>query len=118
MQINRQLYDIPEVRTAINFVAEKVGSIPFYHIRADTEGNMDMVNDSFQYVLTVRTNKYQGPQVFWTQMITNYLTNNNAFAMPEWNDNGTLSALYPLPFRHFDFAQDENGKLIIVFILL
>jgi HK97 family phage portal protein len=115
MQINRQLYDIPEVRTAINFVAEKVGSIPFYHIRADTEGGMDRVNDSFQYVLTVRTNKYQGPQVFWTQMITNYLTNNNAFAMPEWNDNGTLSALYPLPFRHFDFAQDENGKLIIVF---
>jgi HK97 family phage portal protein len=115
LQINRQLYDIPEVRTAINFVAEKVASVPFYHIRADTEGNMVMVNDSFQYVLTVRTNKYQGPQVFWTQMITNYLVTNNAFAMPEWNDNGTLSALYPLPFINFEFMQDENGKLIIVF---
>lgn len=115
LQLNRQLYDIPEVRTAINFVAEKVGSVPFYHIRADTEGNMEMVNDSFQYVLNVRTNKYQGPQVFWTHMITNYLANNNTFAMPEWNNNGTLSAIYPLPFTNFEFAQDENGKLIIVF---
>lgn len=115
LQINKQIYDIPEIRTAINFVAEKIASVPFYHIRADTEGNMTMVNDSFQYVLTVRTNKYQGPQVFWTQMITNYLVTNNAFAMPEWNDNGTLAALYVLPFTQFEFLQDENGKLIIIF---
>ena len=115
LQVNRQLYNIPEVRTAINFVAEKIASVPFYHIRGDTEGNLEMVNDSFQYVLNVRTNKYQGPQVFWTQMITNYLVANNAFAMPEWNDNGTLSAIYVLPFTQFEFTQDENGKLIIIF---
>lgn len=115
MQINRQLYDIPEVRTAINFVAEKMGSVPFYHIRADTEGNMEMINDSYQYVLTVRTNKFQGPQVFWTHITTMYLIKNNAFALPEWNSNGTLAAIYPLPFSSFEFAQDENGKLIIVF---
>ena len=115
LQINRQLYDIPEVRTAINFVAEKVASVPFYHIRADTEGNVTLVNDSFNYVLTVRTNKYQGPQVFWTHMITNYLATNNAFAMPEWNDNGTLAAIYQLPFTQFEFIQDDNGRLIIVF---
>jgi HK97 family phage portal protein len=115
LQINRQIFDIPEIRTAINFVAEKIGSVPFYHIRADTEGNMTMVNDSFQYVLTVRTNKYQGPQVFWTQMITNYLVSNNAFAMPEWNANGTLAALYVLPFTQFEFYQDDDGRLIITF---
>jgi HK97 family phage portal protein len=115
LQINRQLFDIPEVRTAINFVAEKVGSVPFYHVRADTEGNVSMINDSFQYVLTVRTNKFQGPQVFWAHMATLYLTGNNAFAMPEWNSNGTLAAIYPLPFSQFQLAQDEDGKLIIVF---
>lgn len=114
-QINRQIYDIPEIRTAINFVAEKIASVPFYHIRADTEGNMTMVNDSFQNVLTVRTNKYQGPQVFWTQMITNYLVANNAFGMPEWNDNGTLDSIYVLPFTQFEFFQDDDGRLIITF---
>jgi HK97 family phage portal protein len=115
LQINRNLYDIPEVRTAINFVAEKVGSVPFYHIRADTKGNIEYLNDSFNYVLNVRTNKFQGPQVFWTHIATLYLVTNNAFAMPEWNSNGTLAAIYPLPFSSFEFNQDENGKLIIVF---
>jgi len=115
LQINRQIYDIPEIRTAINFVAEKIASVPFYHIRADTEGNIAMINDSFQNVLTVRTNKYQGPQVFWTQMITNYLVANNAFAMPEWNNNGTLDSIYVLPFTQFQFFQDDMGRLIITF---
>jgi HK97 family phage portal protein len=115
LQINRQIYDIPEIRTAINFSAEKIASTPFYHIRADTEGNKAMINDSVQYVLTVRTNKYQGPQVFWTQMITNYLVANNAFAMPEWNENGTLEAIYVLPFTQFEFFQDDEGELIITF---
>lgn len=115
LQINRQIYDIPEIRTAINFSAEKIASVPFYHIRADTEGNMAMINDSVQSVLTIRTNKYQGPQVFWTQMITNYLVANNAFAMPEWNDNGTLAAMYVLPFTQFEFFQDDEGNIIITF---
>lgn len=115
LQINRQIYDIPEIRTAINFVAEKIASTPLYHIRADTEGNIAMINDSVQNVLTIRTNKYQGPQVFWTQMITNYLVANNAFGMPEWNNNGTLDSIYVLPFTQFEFFQDDDGKLIITF---
>ncbi len=115
MQINRRLYDIPEVRTAINFVAEKIGSIPFYHARADTEGNVSQINDRFNYVLTIRTNPYQGPQVFWTHVITTLLLTNNSFIMPDWDESGKLVALYPLPFTQYEFSQDENGKLIITF---
>lgn len=114
MQINRRLYDIPEIRTAINFVAEKVGSIPFYHARADTDGNIALINDRYQFVLTVRTNPYQGPQVFWTHVITTLLLTNNCFIMPDWDDNGNLRALYPLPFSQFEFKQDD-GKLVITF---
>jgi len=115
MQINRRLYDIPEVRTAINFVAEKVGSIPFYHARDDTEGSIQTVFDRYQYVLGIRTNPYHCPQVFWTQVITTLLLTNNSFIMPDWDDNGNLRALYPLPFTQFDFTQDADGRLIIIF---
>lgn len=116
IQINSNIYDIPEIRTAINFIAEKIGSVPFYHVRADNEGNIDMINDSFQYVLTVRANKYQGPQVFWTHVATIYLLNNNAFIMPCWDNRGNLTALYLLPFTQFQFArEDETGKLVIQF---
>ena len=76
---------------------------------------MTMINDSVQNVLTIRTNKYQGPQVFWTQMITNYLVANNAFGMPEWNNNGTLASIYVLPFTQFEFFLDDEGKLVITF---
>lgn len=116
MQINRRLYDIPEVRTAINFVAEKVGSIPFYHIRADTDGrSWEKVNDKLNYVLTVRTNPYQGPQVFWTHAVTTLLLTNNCYIMPEWDSNGVIKALWPLPFTRGEFSQDENGKIIVTF---
>lgn len=114
MQINRKLYDIPEVRTAINFVAEKVASAPFYHIRADTEGNIQMVNGQLQYVLTVRTNPFQGPQVFWTHVMTTLLLTNNCYIMPEWDEiTGNLKALYPLPFTQGVFSQDQDGRIIV-----
>lgn len=117
ISFGKDIYNIPEVRTAINFIAEKVGSIPFYHIRADTEGNMSFINDSFTYVLKVRTNPYQGPQVFWTHVITKLLLTNNSFVLPDWDDSGNLKALYPLPFgNNFEFTTDENGKLVIVFM--
>lgn len=115
MNVNRDLYNIPEIRTAINFVAEKVGSVPFYHVQEDIHGNSAVVNDRLQYILTVRANPYQGPQVFWTYVVTRLLLANNVFIMPEWDDKGELYALYPLPFTQFTFGLDENGKLTITF---
>ncbi|MCG7410584.1 phage portal protein [Paenibacillus sp. ACRRX] len=111
----RELYNIPEVRTAINFVAEKIGSVPFYHARADDKGNEVLVNDRLHYVLSVRTNPYQSPQVFWTYVTTRLLIHNNVFIFPDWNDNGELQALYVLPFTQFQFQQSEDGRIIIHF---
>lgn len=115
ISFGRELYNIPEVRTAINFIAEKVGSVPFYHARADTEGNAELINDRVQYVLSVRTNPYQSPQVFWTYVVTRLLLSNNVFIMPDWDETGRLRALYALPFTQFQFAQSKDGQLTIKF---
>lgn len=115
ISFGRDLYNIPEVRTAINFIAEKVASVPFYHARADTNGKIEPINGRIQYVLGVRTNPYQSPQVFWTYAITRLLLTNNVFIMPDWDDTGQLRALYVLPFSQFEFSQDEEGRLIITF---
>lgn len=109
VSFGRDLYNIPEIRTAINFIAEKVGSVPFYHARSDLEGNVTPINDSVQYVLSVRTNPYQSPQVFWTYVVTRLLLANNVFILPDWDeDNGKLRAMYVLPFTQFDFFQKDN----------
>ncbi len=112
----RQLYDIPEVRTAINFVAEKVASVPFYHARADNDGNFEEQSRSkIQYVLGIRTNPYQGPQVFWTYVITRLLLSNNVYIFPDWDDAGQLRGLYVLPFTTHEFFDAPNGGVGIKF---
>ena len=115
VSFGRDLYNIPEIRTAINFIAEKVGSVPFYHARSDIEGNETPINDSIQYVLSVRTNPYQGPQVFWTYVVTRLLLANNVFILPDWDDySGKLKAMFVLPFTQFEFYQ-LDGRLAIKF---
>lgn len=111
----RQLYDIPEVRLAINFIAEKVGSVPFYHARADTDGNIVQQNSKVQHVLGIRTNQYQGPQIFWTYAVTRLLLSNNVYIFPDWDDSGNLRGLYVLPFTSHEFFDAPDGQIGIRF---
>jgi HK97 family phage portal protein len=115
LEINRDLYSIPEIRTAINFIAEKVGCVPFFHVRADMEGNIQLLRDKVNYVLTVRANPLQGPQVFITHLITRLLLTNNAYAIPDWAEDGSLRALYPLPYSRHEFITLADGSLVIRF---
>ncbi|MBC7766191.1 MAG: phage portal protein, partial [Hyphomonadaceae bacterium] len=113
--LGKDIYSIPEIRTAVNFIAEKVATIPFYHIRADTSGKSSVINDRYQFVLNIRTNPMQSPFVFFTQLITRLLVANNCFAMPEWGDNGDLKWIYLLPFTCFQFDNGVDGKEYITF---
>ena len=115
ISFGKDLYNIPEVRTAINFIAEKVASVPFYHVRADNIGNITPVFDRFNYVLTVRANQYMSPQVFWTYVMTRVLLTNNCFIYPEWDAKGNLMALHPMPYMQYDYSQDETGRIVIIF---
>lgn len=115
MQISGDLYNIPEVRTAINFIAEKAASVPLYHIREDEEGNITNVKDKINFALTVRMNQKQGPQVFWTEAYTRALLYNNCFILPEWTDDGQITRYHILPFYLFEFITDKEGKLKIRF---
>lgn len=115
MQVNKQLYDIPEIRTAINFVAEKCASVPIYHARVDPSGNVDTIHDSINRVLTIRPNPYQSPFVFWTEAKTRKLIHNNCFILTDWHGDGALRGLYILPFTQYEFAVVDDGKLAIRF---
>lgn len=115
LSMGRELYNIPEVRMTINFIAEKFASVPFYHVRSDLDGNSELINSSVQRVLTVRANPWQSPQVFWTYAITRLLLANNVFIFPNWDSRGQLLSWHVLPFTQFDFDQDEEGRSVIHF---
>lgn len=111
----REIYDIPEIRNAVNKVAEKIAMVPFDHVRQDQKGSKDTVFDSIHYVLKVRANRYQTPTAFKTCMSTRLYLYNNAFVLPEWDRNGNLTALWPLPFSRCEYKTDREGMTWIVF---
>lgn len=119
-EINRRLTEIPEVRTAVNMIAETVSTVPFYHIRErpvmkhSNMRRMDYVDDSFYYVFSVRANPYQSPQAFFSNVTARLYYNNNVFVMPEWDViSGGLKALYPLPVSQFEFRRQGEDEYII-----
>lgn len=114
-QISGDLYNIPEIRTAINFIAEKVACVPFNHVREDETGKIVNVKDRLSYVLRKRVNPKQGPQVFWTKAITQTLLYNNCYILPEWDANGFVKWLHILPFTQAEMLE-ENGRITITFL--
>lgn len=103
----RALYSIPEIRTAINFIAEKAASVPLRHVRVGSEGNIAPLDDHVQRVLAVRPNPFNTPQAFVNVLVTRLLVNGHAYVYPEW-EGGRLKALYPLPFTHHQLEEDKQ----------
>ena len=110
----RALYSIPEIRTAINFIAEKTASVSFRHIRAMGTGEMLPLDDSVQRILAVRPNQYNTPQSFVNVVVTRLLVNGYAYIYPEW-EGKNLKGLYPLPFTSHSIEKDQAGQQWVVF---
>lgn len=114
--INRSLYDIPEVRTAINFIATKLSQVPFHHVQY--KGDMRTIKkSSFEKVLNIRPNQYNNVATFWQVVITNLLLNNNVWLYPFWNtNNGQLEELYMLPVVSSEFTTINNRLVVRLYL--
>ncbi|HQJ25516.1 MAG TPA: phage portal protein, partial [Bacillota bacterium] len=110
----RALYSIPEIRTAINFIAEKTASVPFRHVRLADGGVMLPLEDNIQRVLAVRPNPYNTPQAFINVVVTRLLVNGYAYIYPEW-EGKALRGLYPLPFASHTLEKDAAGQQWVTF---
>lgn len=117
-QIDKKLTEIPEVRIAVNSIAEKVAMIPLHHSILTPKGTglfIENQYDDIDYILNIRTNKYQSAHVFIINVVSRLLYQNNVFCLIEWDyTNGTLKSIYPLPFTQFEFAEKE-GRVYVVF---
>jgi len=113
--ISSSLYNIPEVRGAINFISQKVAQVKFNHVRYINE-EKNIINSSFQKILNIRTNKYNNPSIFFQVITTQLLLKNNVFAYPVWNNTGNLEGIYILPVLTFNF-KEINGNIYIELFL-
>ena len=107
-----RIYDIPEVRTAIECFADIFASIPKYVERIDRNGNITYFENLTSRVLTQRANPFQNAAQFWKNLISRLMLDNNVFIEPIWDVDGQLKNLYILPKDYFEFELvGDTGKV-------
>ena len=103
-----KIYDIPEVRTAIECFADIFSSIPKYVERVDRDGNITYIDNQMSKVINLRANPLQNSTQFWKDVVTRLMLENNVFIEPIWDmTTGNLKHLYLLPTDSFEF--ELNG---------
>lgn len=107
------LYDIPEVRTAIETYAQIFVTIPKYFERVDRFDNIEYYTNNSSRVLTLRANPLQNAAQYWVNLITQLLLYSNVFSEPVFdNRTGELKQIYVLPNDKFDFKLYENRATV------
>lgn len=107
------IYNIPEVRTAIEKIADIFASMKVYSIRTDKDDNIKYMADPTERILNFQPNPLQNATQFYKTVITKLLLDNNAFIEPVFNTNkaGDLKMLYPIPYNRFTFETSEDGSI-------
>lgn len=105
-----QIYKIPEVKCAIEKIADIFSSVDIYNERVDKNGNIQYLEDATNRILKYKPNPLQNATQFYKNVITKLLLDNNVFIEPVFDMNGNLKALYPLPTRNFQLSMDNNDK--------
>jgi hypothetical protein len=112
----QNIYEIPEVRTAIEKVADIFSCVPIWHKRVDKDGNVTYMEDATARVLTYQPNPLQNGTQFIKNLITDLLVQNDAFAEPIFdNKTGALSQIYPLPVRNKQLSLENNQGYVQFF---
>lgn len=98
------IYDIPEVRTAIECFADIFSTIPIYFERVDKNGHITYFETADSRVLTLQANPLQSSVQFWKEVVTRYMLDNNVFIEPIFDSgSGALKQVYVLPPENFAF---------------
>lgn len=105
-----QIYKIPEVKCAIEKIADIFSSVDIYNERVDKNGNVQYLEDTTMRVLKYKPNPLQNATQFYKNVITKLLLDNNVFIEPVFDMTGNLKALYPLPTRSFQLSMDNNDR--------
>ena len=107
------IYQIPEVRTAIQSFAEIFSIIPKYFERKDKDGNVTYLEGEEDRVINVRANPLQNASQFWVNLITSLMLYSNVFVEPRFSSRtGRISQLYVLPHDFYDFKLYDDRATV------
>ena len=114
-----QIYNIPEVRSAIEKISDIFSSIPIYHRVTDKSGYSVYKDDPTIRVLTYKPNPAQNGSQFIKEAVTRLLLDNNVFIEPlfDYSKRGALKSIYVIPSSYFRIEMAENlSKAYVQFL--
>lgn len=98
------IYNIPEVRTAIETYADIFSTIPRYFERVGKDENITYLENAASRVINLKPNPLQNASMFWKNLVTELMQYNNVFVEPSWDiRTGQLESLYVLPHMQHEF---------------
>lgn len=114
--LSNKMYDVPEIRTAVNFVAEVFSTIPMYHRRTDAEGNTEYLSSNIDFVLNKMPNTLQTKTTFFVSVITQFLLYGKVVIIPHWTGerDEILESLEPLPHTAWQFYEKNEEYFIVI----
>ena len=114
-----QIYNIPEVRSAIEKISDIFSSMPIYHRVTDKSGYSVYKEDPTIRVLTYKPNPAQNGSQFIKEAVTRLLLDNNVFIEPlfDYSKRGALKSIYVIPSSYFRIEMAENlSKAYVQFL--
>lgn len=108
-----QIYDIPEVRIAIEKIADIFSTIPIYVKRIDKKtGYITYLSDSTDRVLNYKSNVLQNKTQFIKNAVTKLFIDNNVFIEPIFDvKSGYLKSIYTLPTKNFRLEVNDDNTI-------
>ena len=114
-----QIYNIPEVRSAIEKISDIFSSMPIYHRVTDKSGYSVYKDDPTIRVLTYKPSPAQNGSQFIKEAVTRLLLDNNVFIEPlfDYSKRGALKSIYVIPSSYFRIEMAENlSKAYVQFL--
>lgn len=106
-----QIYNIPEVRSAIEKISDIFSSMPIYHRVIDKSGYSVYKEDPTVRVLTYKPNPAQNGTQFIKEAVTRLLLDNNVFIEPIFDytrSDAPLKSIYVIPSQYFRLEMSNN----------
>jgi hypothetical protein len=102
------------VRAAQDAVARNAAKLRPRHIRR-VEGKVIPTKSTVDRLLSIRPNPVMSTYDLLYKSIITLLGDNNAFQLPEWDDDGNLVAIWPVTCSRWEFIEDATGGLFVRF---
>lgn len=116
-QFGNEAYASDVVRAAVDAIARNAAKLQPKHIRRDSEGNVTLVNDNLQTLLSVQPNPYMNAYIFRYKVITQLYMQNNAFIYIGLDPSGNIKGFYPINASTTEFLE-YNGEIFAKFMFM